>query len=1208
MLPELITLLRGAGLDPTAREIADVLWLAAQIARPAEPRPAQDQPELPQAPVTKPVEPPPAAAQPPAPAPAAGSAPAPALARPRSTPPMVSVHQSVKRPATASTGGAGVAFRAPSAAALPGARELGKALRPLRRRVASRTRFVLDEAATADRLADARLARLSAPDVVLRPAPARWLDVALVVDEASSMAIWQATVVELQAMLARHGAFRDVRAYRLATDEARGLALYSGSAGNTRRVCGARELFDPRGMRLVIVVSDCVARAWDDGQMAELLAGWGRHGPIALLHLLPERLWLRTGLGAAVPVRLRSPGRGGPSESLEAERISQGLRPAPLVGTKLPVAALDPESLRSLARLIAGAGGARARGVLLQVGPPASALDAVRRLKKEPTPRERVEQFRRLASPTARRLAALLAAAAPLSLPVIRLVRETMAPEATQGHLAEVFLGGLLYEQIEGAAPAAPDEVRYEFHEDTRELLIGSARVSEATEVLRRVSEYVSGRIGQPRDFQALLAGLDGGGGAPIPESDRPFAKIHAMMLRLLGGEHARLAERIERRLRPASGAGPGELSDEVAAQMRDAVTQIAAAGRAISISSREQAFIDLRIDLVEDRVRFATESSRGVPTHPHTPGPPLGRARLEAFARSVGSAIQTGEPLRAAAIVEAQGLHEALVRDELGAATAQVATGAPTLVRLLLGDPELQGIPWEALSRPGADASFLGADPRLVVARGVISSDPWEPREVRGAVRVLAIAPTGAEARLGDLRSALAGSIEAGEIEWLDPDTGPTAGSRHGPKPHVLHVFGQGAETGSKSEQLVQELMAGGYDLRLVVLEASAGTRAGALGAVAERLVRAGVDAVVAQLWPLRSVTSRFFTEAFYRSLTAGGLPVGDVGASIAAVRTTLLHAGAEAFSPVLYLRGRGTGIFDFRSRRLRSAERPETPPRTGGLHPALRRLLARPFSLIFGEYGLDQREQADFRAALEERLLEHTKLAVRGLLLSTLAQWFEMYFGRDLLMRLFVETMAPASPRPAFVDALARHLHQGVHLSLSWLPWLERALARHQPDRTVRVVMGAPRDGRPLHLLRRAGSTEWKQARAEGVDPGAELVVLRPYGGIRPDGELLEAVRITEDDHDLNPFYSGEPWWDGCCAQLVTRPALIAGASLLDSRHRRLLRWAYRDRPLPVASLASTANTVEHEIWTRERCDVISGEADDLARQIASIEAVLP
>ena len=94
---------------------------------------------------------------------------------------------------TSAGGTAARTIRSPAAFALPGSLELGRSLRPLKRRVPSRSHLVLDEAATAHHIADT-----GDWTPVFNPAPERWFDVLLVVDESSSMVIWQRTIAELE--------------------------------------------------------------------------------------------------------------------------------------------------------------------------------------------------------------------------------------------------------------------------------------------------------------------------------------------------------------------------------------------------------------------------------------------------------------------------------------------------------------------------------------------------------------------------------------------------------------------------------------------------------------------------------------------------------------------------------------------------------------------------------------------------------------------------------------------------------------------------------------------------------------------------------------------------------------------------------------------------------------------------------------------------
>src|SRR5262249_21127543 len=138
---------------------------------------------------------------------------------------------------------------------------------------------------------------------------ARWLDVILVVDEWPSMVIWQQTVIAWQRFLERHGAFRNLQLWGCRTNPDTGrvwLHVGTGPEATQRRVRSPRELIDPRGQRLFLVISDCIAPSWSNGKIAQMLAMWGQNSLVTLVHMLPERLWSHSGLAQAVPVSLRA--------------------------------------------------------------------------------------------------------------------------------------------------------------------------------------------------------------------------------------------------------------------------------------------------------------------------------------------------------------------------------------------------------------------------------------------------------------------------------------------------------------------------------------------------------------------------------------------------------------------------------------------------------------------------------------------------------------------------------------------------------------------------------------------------------------------------------------------------------------------------------------------------------------------------------------
>jgi CHAT domain len=625
--------------------------------------------------------------------------------------------------------------------------------------------------------------------------------------------------------------------------------------------------------------------------------------------------------------------------------------------------------------------------------------------------------------------------------------------------------------------------------------------------------------------------------------------------------------------------------------------------------------WLEIEIDTRGEAVHVSARGSRGERPAGHTIAPDLGLDALQTFANKVGRAVRGGKPLDPPVVETAQALHEELFKGEIRDVLTRLIEAAKdgtVLVRLFVQDRALAAVPWEALCKPGTAEGFLGTSGKQLVARGVTSSDPWEPREVRGAVRVLAIAPGSDERALAVLREALAPSIESGEIEWLDSISGPDVSARvlfdrlrRGKTPHVLHWLGHGGvdmsgkpvlrladddddEVWITAESLARELSASFCeDLRLVVLEACEGARAGAFGSAAEILAKAGADAVIAHLWPVKADVARACSTTIYRSLTGSSLGQGDIGASVAAARRTLLSQSAEAFSPVLVLRGPDPVIFNFEGRRV---TKPGGKRRGKGLAPVLQALLDRPYNLVLGD--LDE-DRAALRSELVQFMAEQGDRPAESLSLSALTQRCFLQYGQEVLHSLFQQVHAaePKAP-PPLVEAMGRLVPPGLHITLLWRPHLERAIAAKQPDRTVYAIQpsfGA--GGKPRVVKRAAGAPAWRMEplMPKRFDVDNEIIVLRMYGGYSAEARsIFSPPLLTEDDyiHGLLGAEGLRPpsWLEELLARPRIQPGLFIGLSVLDWPHRILLRWLYDQRPAPKDSLAILAPGVdprEPEIW---------------------------
>jgi hypothetical protein len=518
----LAAILESLDIEPTKEELRDVLWLACQMGPPA----AAGGGEHP-----APARPGRTRADPPVP-PAPEPEPEPA------TQPVAELHHPPPRTGRTAATQPATPFQAPAAPGLPGGRALTRAMHPLKRRTPSARELVLDEEATATRIAEEGL---WIPE--FRPARTRWFDLVLVIDGHRSMTIWRQLADELRVLLETLGAFRDVRVRVL--DHLPGDPGGIGLRPMTGRAAGrgAEELVDPHGRRVILVLSDCTGPAWRSGAAHRALAVWARHGPVAILQPLPQRLWHQC---AARPVPIRYTARlpclpnarldwDGPARDIDGS--GGGVIP-------VPVLELEPEWLASWADLVTTPRSG-VHGMAILVHPtdgdpdpwPAAEDDGAA------TPAQRILRFQAGASPEAYRLAGYLAAV-PISLPVIRLVQQAMLPAPRPSQLAEVFLSGLLH-RIGPGDRIHPDEVRYDFHSGVRDLLLDNLAAPDALTVIQRVSREIGISIGQNRGFPALLAGADIAEDYLLDEDSQAWAYVTAHVLRRYGGRYEATAERL---------------------------------------------------------------------------------------------------------------------------------------------------------------------------------------------------------------------------------------------------------------------------------------------------------------------------------------------------------------------------------------------------------------------------------------------------------------------------------------------------------------------------------------------------------------------------------------------------------------------------------------------------------------------------------------
>jgi formylglycine-generating enzyme required for sulfatase activity len=445
-----------------------------------------------------------------------------------------------------------------------------RALRPLLQPVVAGLSTKLDEPATVD-----CIARTGLWLPVLAPAQSPWFDVVLVFDAGPAMYLWRRLEKDLRQILRRYGAFRDLRLYDLAVNRDAPnpqdrLLLQSNSHRPGHR---PSEIIDRQGHRLVLVLSDCAAPYWWDGTLVPLFEAWGQHMPTVVWQMLPPWLWSRTALGRGTAVSIRNDQPGAANARLHTQPVRTAVGETTPAGLPLPVITSDPSDLTNWSRMVAGDCREATAGVMM--APPSdrdsvpqtpSLADLARDLLEQLPPdqlsddpqaqfeqiltdlaQERVRRFIQRASPAARRLVMLLAAAPVITPPIARLIRDAMLPgSGSPLPVAEVFLGGLL-QRLPHQDDLDPNQVQYNFvAPQVRQALLGFLPAVDTVAVINQVSAAIEARWPRhaAQSFRAFLFNPE----EAAPEDRQgliAFARITATILEPLGGEYAAFARRL---------------------------------------------------------------------------------------------------------------------------------------------------------------------------------------------------------------------------------------------------------------------------------------------------------------------------------------------------------------------------------------------------------------------------------------------------------------------------------------------------------------------------------------------------------------------------------------------------------------------------------------------------------------------------------------
>ncbi|MBP5865325.1 FxSxx-COOH system tetratricopeptide repeat protein [Streptomyces scabiei] len=434
-----------------------------------------------------------------------------------------------------------------------------RALRPLRRRgISAATTEMLDEEATAERAVEGGLWL-----PVFRPAYDRaWTEVVLLVDDSPTMVLWRDKVREFTELLSRVGAFRSVRTVQLITGPGDG----SGPDGapavpmlrSRSRDVDPRALGFPASSRLMLVLTDGLGPAWLRGTVTPLLHHLGRRQALAVLQVMPSKLWPLTGVSTAL-VHLRAPAALTSNAALywsdDGRRLPDLREPGEREAIPVPVLEIDGGGLHSWARLMAGMNVSATELLPVMAATREAPLDPpAAPALLEVTGADIVRRARAALSPTAFRLAVRLAPV-PLTLHTVRRVLPGSGPE----ELGELLACGLLRyvpEPVERTAEADTAHFPFDFKPGVREELLAHGTLRDTTQVVREVSRSMPVELWS--DGQRFLIDTLDGRQPPVPEitdGNRESVTLAATVLTALSGPYGATVRRTRAALQREQGS-----------------------------------------------------------------------------------------------------------------------------------------------------------------------------------------------------------------------------------------------------------------------------------------------------------------------------------------------------------------------------------------------------------------------------------------------------------------------------------------------------------------------------------------------------------------------------------------------------------------------------------------------------------------------------
>ncbi len=320
----------------------------------------------------------------------------------------------------------------------------------------------------------------------------RYFSLHIIVDRSDAYFLWEALMNHFLKSIGFSSVFTNVKLFYM--DSSQDEPLFY--AKNKKRHFSSNSSVFYEKNALTLVFSDVIGQSWKSNVMFQTLDAWSKNSFVAIVSMLPKRMWQRTPLKKGLNTFLTSHKFLAKNSDLQ-EQISF-VQKRVLNHSKIPILPFDGQSFSSLSNILIAKKGSWIDARVFKKRVLTQKEKVVQEQQNNFTAKERVDAFFASVLPETWELA-IYSSVLPLNKEIIDEVIKVKRLDRSLDAFSEFYFGGLLDKNIKVNLGS------YEFYDGIRELLWEYISDEEMMLLWKLLSDVIAQSLGLKCSIQEIL-------------------------------------------------------------------------------------------------------------------------------------------------------------------------------------------------------------------------------------------------------------------------------------------------------------------------------------------------------------------------------------------------------------------------------------------------------------------------------------------------------------------------------------------------------------------------------------------------------------------------------------------------------------------------------------------------------------------------------